>query len=1033
MKKLGFPFALTVISGFLAVSLYQGVRTGSFLGVGTVLTGLLVGLILFALYVWLGTNKTPRFTLIGVATLLGLVAMWPPEEKLKLGIDLSGGTILVYQVKETGRGDYKIDDLIAALKRRINPEGVQDIPIRKVGNNRIEIILARATDEDVAELKRRITDVGSLEFRILANQKHDAAKIEQAMRPEGLAKPPRGYHWAKLGEIITGKNPRFDATHITDPTQSWIRDRYAGTQVTLTGKDVAGREKTVAVTIASNTADTLTLKEPHGLATITSYTIDFNPSKIQPGPSAIVRDQPRGNGVTDRYILVKLDRQNVTGEYLASVSQTQDERLQPAVRFVFKPIGGRKFGQLTRDHLPEEGGAFMYHLAILLDNLVMSAPVIKSEIRDEGVIEGVQPKEINHLILILRSGSLPASLDPTPLLEERVGPTLGKDTITKGIWAIGISMIIVPLFMIVYYRFAGVVAVVALVLNMILLVGSMGFIQATFTLPGLAGLALTIGMAVDANVLIFERMREEAERGASMAQQIRNGFSRAWTTILDSNVTTMLSGVVLYAVGTEEIKGFALTLIIGLIWNLFTAVYVSRVIFDLWYSQGWLKRLKMMKILDRTNIDFVGPRRYFMIGSAVVIALGLAAFFIRGRSLYNIDFTGGTLVTIQLDENAPEIKGQSEAARQAYVRQTASRVLPDASVESLNVGEERRGLRFNIRTTAENANKVKQQVLEAFQTSLARLEMTIGPGEPIPAEKPKAEAEAKETSSAQPADRFAGGYRYELTFNREVAPSKIRAELTRVLASHKIANPESRIEVVNPNARPNTPADAPTQTVVVRTNLDPDEAQKELKTLAANLRNNPDLLFERLENFGGAVAGETRALAAIAIVLSWAIMIAYLWVRFKSVSYGLAAVIALVHDVLIALGAVALSPYKIDLPMIAAFLTLIGFSVNDTIVIFDRIREIKGKSPYLTPEIVNAAVNQTLSRTILTSLTAWLVVVILYLFGGEGLQGFSFCLVVGFLSGTYSTIYIASPILIDWIGSTRAPAAQKPQMALREV
>ena len=207
-------------------------------------------------------------------------------------------------------------------------------------------------------------------------------------------------------------------------------------------------------------------------------------------------------------------------------------------------------------------------------------------------------------------------------------------------------------------------------------------------------------------------------------------------------------------------------------------------------------------------------------------------------------------------------------------------------------------------------------------------------------------------------------------------------------------------------------------------------AQAQLKTLAGVLQNDPNLLFERITNFGSTVAGETRTLALIATVASWLIIIVYLWFRFKSLVYGLAAVLALVHDVLVTLGAVAvtywlatipgirefllLDQFKIDLPMIAAFLTLIGFSVNDTIVIFDRIREIKGKTPYLTAKMINDAINQTLSRTILTSFTAWLVVVILYILGGEGLHGFAFALVVGFLSGTYSTIYIATPILIDW-------------------
>jgi SecD/SecF fusion protein len=225
---------------------------------------------------------------------------------------------------------------------------------------------------------------------------------------------------------------------------------------------------------------------------------------------------------------------------------------------------------------------------------------------------------------------------------------------------------------------------------------------------------------------------------------------------------------------------------------------------------------------------------------------------------------------------------------------------------------------------------------------------------------------------------------------------------------------------------------------VLRTDLEPDIAQAQLPKLKESLASNRDLLFERTTNFGGTVAGETRTLALIATVASWVIIIVYLWWRFHSFTYGLAAVLAVVHDVLITLGAIAISywvamipginrllmieQFKIDLPIVAAFLTLIGFSVNDTIVIFDRIREIKGKTPHLTTKMVNDAINQTLSRTILTSLTAWLVVVILYILGGEGLHGFAFALVVGFLSGTYSTVYIATPILIDWAGTKSEPA-----------
>jgi SecD/SecF fusion protein len=256
----------------------------------------------------------------------------------------------------------------------------------------------------------------------------------------------------------------------------------------------------------------------------------------------------------------------------------------------------------------------------------------------------------------------------------------------------------------------------------------------------------------------------------------------------------------------------------------------------------------------------------------------------------------------------------------------------------------------------------------------------------------------------------------------------VQAAFVRALTEAKIPNPESRFEVVKPAKESEAKADL-TSHLTLNTDLDAKDASSLLDKMSKSISNDPNLLFERLTAFGGAVAGETRTLALMAIVASWLIIIAYLWWRFHNLTYGLAAVIALVHDVLVTLGAVAISPYKIDLPMIAAFLTLIGFSVNDTIVIFDRIREIKGKTPYLAPEVINAAINQTLSRTILTSLTAWIVVVVMFFFGGEGLRGFSYCLVIGFLSGTYSTVYIATPILVDWVSQAPPASASKKAVA----
>jgi len=998
-----------------------------------------------------------KFALIGITTLLGFLAFWPPDQKLKTGIDLSGGTILVYEVKkENLPANFDLDELITALKRRINPEGVLDIPIRKLGGDRIEIIYPKATAEDVEEVKSKMTNVGSLEFRILANRKDDAGVIDRALGKDGMAKPPAKYLWAKLGETVTGKDPVIsdDRRKLTDTSQRWEKNAYAGLTVTLTPRPGAGKAEPPAdAEIASNTGSTLVFKAPVPSTAVASYRIDYNPSEIRgPAPGAaprsddeIIREEQVAPGRTVRSILCNVDRQNVTGAYLARVYQAQDERLQPAVGFAFDRRGSRLFGQLTGDHLPKEEGAFKYRLAILLDGTVRSAPSINSQIKQQGIIEfgrGGNVREVNRLISILQSGKLPATLNPEPLQEENIGPTLGEDTIAKGILAIEISMLVVPIFMLIYYRFAGLVAVVALVLNMLLLLGSMAALQASFTLPGLAGLALTIGMAVDANVLVFERMREEAERGAGMAQQIRNGFNRAWLTIFDSHVTNFLSGLVLYFVGTDEVKGFALTLIIGMIWNLFTAVYVSRVIFDYFYARGWLKTLTMMKLLDKTNIDFIGPRKYCMVGSVVVILLGLAAFFARGVGMYNIDFTGGTLVTIRLNDQDAAVKDLNESARASFVRQKATAVarLPDVTVESLNVGGKTSGARYNIRTTEKDIDgRVKPAILDAFGSALARVELTPGPARPIAA------PEAGKAAPVTP-DRFVGGREFALTLNRPVTPTNIATLFRKVLVEAGVKNPDSRFEVVNPAGSAGSPTGIESSSLLLRTDLDEPAAKAYLASLASSVQADRSFLFEQSVSIGTTVAGETRNLAVIATVASWLIIAGYLWFRFKSFSYGLAAIIAVIHDVLITLGAIAVTYWlalipgfrqfllvdqlKIDLPMIAAFLTLIGFSVNDTIVIFDRIREIKGKTPVLTGQMINDALNQTLSRTILTSFTAWLVVVILYIFGGEGLHGFAFALTVGFLSGTYSTIYIASPILIDWTSrTTPEPVAKAKALA----
>ncbi len=309
-----------------------------------------------------------KLGLIIAATLLGMAFLWPPQKKLKLGIDLSGGTILVYEAENVPDG-VSMDELIAALKKRADPEGVKEIPIRKIGGNRIEIILPQASNEEVEEVKKMLTDVGSLEFRILANGKHDNTEaVKRAVvTPGGLAKPPKGYKWARLGEISTGTNPSFTSDTVTDREQTWKKDLYAGTEVSLTGKDSAGGARTEVVKVQRNTANTLMLAKSHGLKSIASYRIEYNPSRIRGGDpnnlgpnDSIVREEKVAPGRIETWILCNLDKpgQEVTGKYLKQVRPDVDDRLQPAVRFEFDSRGAGRFGRLTRDHKPQEGARF---------------------------------------------------------------------------------------------------------------------------------------------------------------------------------------------------------------------------------------------------------------------------------------------------------------------------------------------------------------------------------------------------------------------------------------------------------------------------------------------------------------------------------------------------------------------------------------------------------------------------------------------------------------------------------------------------
>ncbi len=351
---------------------------------------------------------------------------------------------------------------------------------------------------------------------------------------------------------------------------------------------------------------------------------------------------------------------------------------------------------------------------------------------------------------MLTAGSLPTALRKEPSTELVTGPTLGADTIVKGRNSMLVSTVAVVIFMVIYYRFAGIVANLALLLNVLLIVACMILFKAAFTLTGLAGLALTVGMAVDANVLIYERMREELSRGATLRMAIRNGFGRATTTIIDANVTTLIAAVVLFAIGTDQVKGFAVTLILGILMNLFTAIFCSRVMFDIAEKMRWITQLRMLHILSNPNFDFIGKRRLAIGASLVVIAIGLVGVVGRGRGLLDIDFTGGVSVEMLFE------KPQSIAS----VREKLGSVgeeLPDVTVQDVQIAQEEPGLRFVINTSRQDVEVDGQRIdavefvenilKKQFPGMLAVNHMTVGQVAMIEAKTPEKPADKPASKS----------------------------------------------------------------------------------------------------------------------------------------------------------------------------------------------------------------------------------------------------------------------------------------------
>ncbi|MBL7068726.1 MAG: protein translocase subunit SecD [Candidatus Omnitrophica bacterium] len=572
------------------------------------------------------------------------------------------------------------------------------------------------------------------------------------------------------------------------------------------------------------------------------------------------------------------EKSSLTGDKLvdASVEFSQQQFGQPYVSLTFDSEGANAFSELT-------GANVERRLAIVLDGVVQSAPVIRERIPSgrAQITGSFSVEEANDLAIVLRAGALPA---PTKIIEERtVGPTLGKDSIRNGLRAIVIGGIAVVAFMALYYLLTGLIADFALCLNLVFISGTLAYFDATLTLPGIAGLLLTIGMAVDANVLIFERIREERNLGKHIQSAISSGYQKAFLTILDSNITTLITALILFQFGTGPIRGFATTLSIGILSSMFTALIVTRLVLDILTKVMGMTKFPMLRLIKKPNINFIGVRKIAYIVSAVVIIGGMVAFVGKGEQNFGIDFTGGTL-------------------QQFRFRDPLSLDMARDSLREIDLGD-------------------------------------------------------------SPIQQFGQ--------NREV---------------------------------------------IIRTFEDTSDAV--ITKFREVFKDNP---FEvlRIEKVGPAIGKDLKEKALWALFFAMIGICVYISFRFEF-RFAIAAIAALLHDVLVSLGAIAISGREISLPIIAALLTIIGYSINDTIVVFDRIREgrrLLKKADF--PTVINTSINQTLSRTILTSTTTLIVVLALCFLGGEVINDFAFVLMIGVIVGTYSSVFIASPILADWPGRRR--------------
>lgn len=882
------------------------------------------------------------------------------RDNIRLGLDLKGGSHIVLQIQVQDAFKAEADLVVERLGELLAKEAIAYASIDRNEPNSIEtagtiqVAIKGVPQDKTSDFRRLAGDATGQEWILTSVGPTD---YRLNIRPEAAAKLRND----TLVQTIATLEKKVNGLGVAEASVQ----KRGGTEgeaevvVQLPGVDDPARVKAILQTSAL-----LELCEVKGGPYSSRAEAMSQNNGVLPLNSRLVRETVRSSGGSSEAWWLLARSPVITGRDLRNAQAQQSAETGGwETSFVLTQDAARRFERFTGEHIGDR-------LAIVLDNFVLSAPTIQGRISDSGVINNMGSQEnASDLALNLRAGSLPAGLK---LIEERtVGPSLGADSIRRGVTAGLVGLALVIASMIGYYRGAGWNAVLALLLNTIMTVAALSYIDATWTLPGIAGLVLSIGMAVDSNVLIFERIKEEMRAGKAIPAAISAGFDRALVTIIDTHVTTVVASAFLFIFGTGPVRGFAVTLVIGLIANLFTAVFVSRAIFDvkLWRAPRLTKLSIGKELFQRTSIDFLSKRVLTLGLSVLAIVISIASLVMKGGPRYGLDFRGGTQMYVKFDPKPPIDE----------VREVLSAKLNNVSIQETQGTSE-----FIIGTELADETQL-EQARQSVETALREKYANLG-----------GKLDLNNATRSALEDR--------LRMSLPAAGEGFNEDELKALADRILDYRDTEKGGVIRSLDELAGVQGVDRKVLAA-------IRQECGTGAFNLRS--------AEIVGPRAGEQLRRQALLATVSALAGMLIYIAFRFQLIS-GVAAIVATIHDVIITLGLFSMTNREIDLNIIAALLTLIGYSMNDKIVVFDRVRENMGgraqskKRGASFLNLVNLSINQTLSRTLLTAGPTLLACIALYFLGGEVLNGIAFALFVGILVGTYSSIFVASALLVMW-------------------